>query len=127
MFRSNTSLMKSSYYCAILLLIFVTVSCKNKNPDADCGCNAPTIKIIENVKASYVGSNSILLRLKSPDDAVYEELYQLCSKTDSLTITPDIKSPNYIVSGKVKNSCFLGPTLTIQAQLFEVTDIKKTL
>ncbi|WP_026632482.1 hypothetical protein [Dyadobacter alkalitolerans] len=118
--------MKSSYY-ALLLFIFVVASCKDKNPEADCGCDSPTIKIIENVKASYVGSNGLLLRLKSPDDAEYEELYQLCSKTDSLTITPDIKNPNYTVSGKVKKSCFLGPRLTIQAQLFEATEIKKTL
>ncbi|WP_159478357.1 hypothetical protein [Dyadobacter sp. 3J3] len=113
--------------CLLLLFLIIMASCKDKNPEVDCGCDSPTVKVIENVKASYTGSNSLLLRLKSTEDVVYEELYQLCSKTDSLTITPDIKNPNYLVSGKVKSSCFFGPTLTVQAQLFEITAIKKTL
>lgn len=78
------------------------------------------------VKASYIGSNSLLLR-HIDDDMMFQEIYVLCSKTDTLQKIPDIKNPDYIVSGKVKNSCFSGPTLTVQAQLFEITEIKKTL
>ncbi|WP_159478378.1 hypothetical protein [Dyadobacter sp. 3J3] len=118
--------MKTKCY-VFLLFIFLGFSCKDKNPVADCGCESPVIKVLENVKASYIGSNTVLLRLRNTGDVVNEELYQLCSKTDSLTITPDIKNPNYTVSGKVKNSCFSGPTFTVQAQLFEITEIKKTL
>lgn len=115
--------MKSTY-CSLLLILFVVASCKDNKPKVDCGCNSPTVKTIENVKASYLGSNSLLLRLKSPDDVMYEELYELCTKTDSLTITSNVKNPDYTVSGKVKKSCFYGPTLVVQAQLFEITEIK---
>jgi hypothetical protein len=118
--------MKSAYY-ALLFFVFLAVSCKDKDPKADCGCNGSTISVIENVKASYSGRNNLLLRLKNSDDVVYEELYQLCSQTDSLDITPDIKNPDYTVSGNVKSNCFNGPTLIVQAQFFEITEIRKTL
>jgi hypothetical protein len=118
--------MKTKSY-VFLLFTFLGFSCKDKNAVADCGCESSVIKVLDNVKASYMGSNNLRLQLRSTDDVVYDELYQLCSKTDSLTITPDFKNPNYTVSGKVKNSCFSGPTLTVQAQLFEITEIKKTL
>jgi hypothetical protein len=113
--------------CSLLLCLFLVASCKDKDPDADCGCNGPTVRTIDNAKASFLGSGRLLLRLRSTDDVEYEELYQLCSEPDSLIITPDITNPDYTVSGKVKNNCFSGPTLVIQAQLFEISEIRKKL
>ncbi|MEO6685088.1 MAG: hypothetical protein ABIN24_03955 [Dyadobacter sp.] len=116
--------MRRAFFPLFFLLSGI-ISCQEDKPKIDCGCDSATIKLIDNVKASYTGSNGLLLKLRSADDVAYEEYYELCSTPDSLSITPNVKIPNYIVSGKVKGHCFTGPTLVIQASLFEITEIKK--
>lgn len=112
-------------FLPLFFLIFGILSCKEDKAKIECGCDSTTFKVIDNVKASYTGSNGLMLKLRSADDVAYDEYYELCSRPDSLSITPDVKIPNYIVSGKVKGACFNGPTLIVQASLFEITKIKK--
>ena len=109
----------------LIVTVFV-VSCKDKKSVADCGCESPTVRVVENVKGSYLDSKKLLLRLRS-DDLIYEELYDLCSQSDTLTVTPDIKDPNYIVSGNVKTGCVNNSRISVPPLSFEITAIKKTL
>ena len=121
----NTSVKYPNY--AILLLIFMAVSCKDKSAEPDCGCDSPATSTINNIPASYLGGNRLTLHLKHSNDVSYEEVYELCDSPDTLTITPDVHHPNYRISGTVKKVCFYGPTFAIQPPLLKITKIRKTL
>ena len=56
---------KNQFYIVCLLFV-VVFSCKD--PEPDCGCGGPTIKAIENVRASYLGNKGLLLRQTSDDN-----------------------------------------------------------
>jgi hypothetical protein len=116
--------MKSTYL-KMLLFTLLFASCKDKKETDDCGCNSPTVKSLENVKGSYLDSKMFLLQLKS-DDLIFEEVYKLCSGSDTLTVTADITKPDYVLSGKVKTGCANDFQSTAPPLLLEVTEIKKS-
>ena len=116
---------KNQFYIVCLLFV-VTLSCKEKDPNADCGCGGATTKIVENVKGSYMGNKGLVLRLTINDKATERFVYA-CSISDTLQITTDTKNPDYIISGKIKKDCFYGPTLIAVPSVFEITSIKRGL
>jgi hypothetical protein len=120
------TIIKYPHY-ALLLIVLLPLSCKDKNHDPDCGCDSPAISTIHNVQASYIGGNHLKLHLKNPNDTAHEDIYELCTPSDTLSITPNADKPNYTISGKVKKVCFYGPTFAIQYPLLEITEIRKIL
>lgn len=117
---------KFQFYIVCLLLVTV-LSCKDKDPNADCGCDGSTIKVIENMKGSYVGNNGLLLRTTIGDSTVAEIYVIACYISDTLKISPDKKKPDYIVSGNIKKDCFYAQTVAIVPSRFEVKSIKSIL
>ena len=109
----------------LLIITVLTWSCKDKKM-ADCGCDSPTIRTVENVKASYLESKKLLLQLKS-DDLIFEEVYEPCFNPDTLTVTPDIRKPSYIVSGNVRTGCITNSRISVAPLSLEITTIKKIL
>ena len=116
---------KIQFYILCLLLI-TAFSCKDKDkdPNADCGCDGSTTKVVENVKGSYLGNSNLLLRYTKGDSTFSYTYVAACYFSDTLKITPDIKNPDYIISGNLKNNCFLGETYMIVPSPFEVKSIK---
>jgi len=118
---------KNQFYIVCLLFI-AAFSCKEKEPKPDCGCDGPTAKVLKDVKASYYGRSGFLLRLTNDDNVQYESSVLACSISDTLKLTPDIKNPDYIVSGNLKKDCTpLGPSSFHAPPGFEVTSIKRGL
>ena len=68
-----------------------------------------------------------MLPLPGDADNFFETYVNVCSISDTLKITPDIKNPDYIVSGNLKKECFFGPTLVAVPPRFEITSIKRGL
>ena len=113
----------------VCLLLITALSCKNKDkdPNADCGCGGSTRKVVENVKGSYTGNNGLLLRISYEPNTASETYVNACNISDTLKITPDIKNPDYIISGNIKKDCFYGETLIAVPSAFEVKSIKSAL
>lgn len=116
--------MKSIYFILSILLLTI-YSCKDKNTQAECGCESPVVKVHETVSASYLGDNRLLVRHVVGGDMLMEELYTLCAFTDTLTVTPDIRYPDYVVSGSERNGCSSDFLSKPPTQYFELTSIKK--
>ncbi|WP_221393861.1 hypothetical protein [Dyadobacter sp. NIV53] len=108
--------------------MITALSCKDKDPNADCGCDGSTTKVVENVKGSYLGSNSFVIRISYDNNIFYETYVSACNISDTLKITTDIKKPNYIISGNIKKECFTDlMTLTARPSQFEIKSIKSAL
>jgi len=116
---------KNQFYF-LCLLFGVAFSCKEKDPNADCGCGGSDRMIVENVKGSYMGNKGFVLRLTFNDKPTEQFVYA-CAVSDTLKITTDTKNPDYIITGKIKKDCFYGPTLIAVPSVFEVTSIKRAL
>jgi hypothetical protein len=116
--------MKSIYFILSILLLTI-YSCKDKNPQAECGCESPVVKVHETLSASYLGDNRLLVRHIVGGDMLMEELYILCSYTDTLGITSDIRTPDYIVSGIERKGCSSDFSSVPPAHHFEITQIRK--
>ena len=69
--------------------------------------------VVKDASASYLGNGNLLLRLTNENKQLYEIYVDACSIADTLKITPDIKNPDYIVSGDIKKQCFNGPNLAL--------------
>ena len=119
---------KNQFYIVCLLFV-VAFSCKEKDNgfNWDCGCNGSTSKVVKNVKASYLGKSSLLLPLPGENDQFFEHYVSVCSISDTLKITPDIKNPDYIVSGNLKKECSMGQNSMYVPASFEITSIKRGL
>ena len=118
---------KNQFYIVCLLFI-AAFSCKDKEPKPDCGCDGPTAKVLTDVKASYYSKGAFLLRLTSDENVQYESSVLTCSISDTLKITPDIKNPDYIVSGNLKKECSSPGFSSFNAPpRFEVTSTRKGL
>ena len=113
----------------IVCLVFIAAfSCKDAEPKPDCGCDGPTAKVLKDVKASYYSKGAFLLRLTNDENVQYESSVLACLASDTLKITPDIKNPDYIVSGNLKKECSYPSYSSYYAPpSFEVTSIRKGL
>lgn len=113
---------KSLPNLAILALLFAFSCQKQKDPKPDCGCDAKTYKRIENVKAVYNGSGNFTLITENPS----ENIGVVACETDSAwQKSADENTPDYVISGRVKTRCFLGPTFIILPSHIQITAIKR--
>ena len=62
--------LKTQFYLFCLLLITV-LSCKDKDPKADCECGGSTVMVVKDASANYLGNGNLLLGLISEDKQLY--------------------------------------------------------
>ena len=119
---------KIQFYLVCLSLI-TALSCKDKDkdPNADCGCDGSTSKVVENVKGSYTGNNGFVLYISYESNTVSRAYVSACNIADTLKITPDAQNPDYIISGNIKKGCFQGESLILIPSPFEIKSIKSLL
>ncbi|WP_439584717.1 hypothetical protein [Dyadobacter bucti] len=86
----------------ILCLIFL--SCQKKETPG-CGCDGPSVKVVENVQASYLGNSHFLLRLTGDSGSPYEEIVRSCTLDEAWTKTAEITNPDYLISAELKRGC----------------------
>ncbi|MHA4740452.1 hypothetical protein [Dyadobacter sp. MSC1_007] len=89
----------------IILLSAIAIACKDKKELPGCGCEGPTIQVLKDLPASYLGDKAFLLRQTNEGGHKYETSVLSCTAMDTLTKTPDITKPDYILSGELKQQC----------------------
>ena len=104
-----------------LIFSLLLSSCKDKTPDADCGCASSRYTAIENVRISYVHGSIFTFA----DDNRLVNSYILCAPLDTLAESKDPLVPDFIMSGKMRLPCFRGSTLVPSQPLLEVTEIRR--
>ena len=87
----------------ILCLIFL--SCQKKKEIPGCGCDGPAAEELKDVRASYVGTGTFLLRLTNAEGQLYESIVVSCTTDESWTKTADITNPDYVINAELKNQC----------------------
>ena len=112
----------------ISILLLAALSCKDKDPKAECGCGSPVIKEIKDVKASYLEDGKFLIRMTNPQGELYEEINISCTIDNAWIKTEDISKPDYEITARVKKGC--EPPVYVSyfpGNSIEITKIKKTL
>lgn len=112
----------------LCLIIVAAFSCKEKEPKFDCGCESATFRVVKDANASYLGKGILQIQLVSEEKEFYESFVTACSISDTLKITPDVRKPDYIVSGNIKNMCVDKNLILDQMPpKFEIKKIEKIL
>ena len=121
------------YHCLRLLflstlVIFAVNSCKqkDKDPSVDCGCDGPTVRTVQNVKASYLGNGYFALDQKDQHGNL---TYGWACKIDtSWEKSIDQNTFGYLISADFKTYC-PNPddmfVLRAPGSPFNITAIKK--
>lgn len=111
----------------IILLSAIAFACKDKKELPDCGCEGPTIQVLKDVSASYLGDKYFLLRQANEAGNLYETGVISCTNADTLTKTADIKKPDYVISGELKQLCNPQPlySSTYVPNSIRITKIEK--
>lgn len=115
-------MIKSLSFTAIIALLFAFSCQQQKDPKPDCGCDGKTYKSIENVKAVYNGSGNFTLITENPSEI---SSVVACETDSTWQKSADENTPDYVISGRVKARCFLGPTFIILPSHIQITAIKK--
>jgi hypothetical protein len=106
----------------MITVLMFALSCKQEDPKPDCGCDAKTYKNVVNAKAVYYGSGNFTLLAENPS----ENSFVVACETDATwQKSTDENVPDYVISGRVKSRCFIGPTLIILPSHIQITSIKK--
>ena len=111
------------YFVCFLLITALSCKDKDKDPNADCGCDGSTTQVVENVKGSYTGKSSLVLYISYEENKVSKTYVSACNITDTLKITPDINNPDYIISGSIKKDCYRGESIMFVPSAFEVKSV----
>lgn len=89
--------LKARFYITLLLLAVLSCS----EDDEDCGCDGSTRRVLENLKARYVGEGIFIV----PDTlAGYLKVYP-CDVDTDWEISKDENTWNYTISGNLKKNC----------------------
>lgn len=111
--------MKLQSGCLVFCLLLS--SCRDNTPGADCGCSSSHYTVMENARISYAHGSIFTFA----DDNRLVNSYILCTPLDTLGESKDPLVPDYIMSGKMRLPCFVGPTLLPSQPLLEVTEIRR--
>ena len=111
----------------LLLLTFITatalaVSCSKKDPEPRYGCGGDTELTVTNVEAVYHGKGFFTFNAGAPYG---ESAAWACKVDSSWVVSDDQKKANYIISGNIKKSRFIGPTVVAVYPPIEITAIHK--
>ena len=115
-------------YFFLLIGLVLMFSCKKEEKDPGCGCDGPVIETLKDIKASYIGTGTFLLRRTRADGEIYEAVYTSCSRDESWTTTADIKEPDYVINAEIRKRC--EPLINESIYSIEpinITSIRKTL
>ncbi len=113
--------MKKLLLFALIIGTSVASSCQKKDPEPRYGCDGDTQKTITDVRAVYQGNGFFTFDLGAP----YGQSAAWACKIDSTWVkSDDPKVTNYIISGNIKKTRFLGPTLVATYPPIEITAIR---
>lgn len=112
-----------------ILLYLIFSSCQKKEEIPGCGCDGPTAEELKDVRASYVGTGTFLLRLINAEGHPYESMVASCTTDETWTKTVDITNPDYVINAELKRQCDSQPLYSsfFVMQAIRIKSIEKVL
>ncbi|GGM91240.1 hypothetical protein GCM10010967_25360 [Dyadobacter beijingensis] len=117
--------MKNLLSLTLVAALGVAVSgCKKEDPNPDCGCEGPTVKVIKNTRAVHEGGGLFSFEFTEPGTQ-RKLIAWACNADTTWAKSANREVPDYTISGNLKKECFFGPTFIIIYPPIEITAIRK--
>lgn len=105
----------------VIIAMSFALSCSKKDPEPRYGCDGDTEMTITDVPAVYQGNGFFTYDLGAP----FGPSASWACKIDPTWVkSDDPKVTNYIISGNIKKTRFVGPTLVAVYPPIEITAIQ---
>jgi hypothetical protein len=119
--------MKKTIWLA--LTWFAIAACKDKNKPPECGCEGPTIQVVSDLPASYVGDGHFVLHNTNETGGIYFTSNIACVIPDTLAQSLDSRHADFLISGEIKQTCAPDNLLSSYASPdhIRITKIRKVL